>query len=252
MREIHISSPILDKAFLESREDKVCHLVSDEELITRIHTEELPPDCYYEELGKILLKKFSGVEWTAVEHVVALCAAFDTASAFALSFGVKKFQFMQKEVKLVGEIVGEKGRKPNPVLCEAIRNWPDITDLKALQGFLGTTNYVRPHAGPTYARVMHPLRALLKADAKFPPNQVQLDAIAAMKKLVVEDHLLAVPDERAAIAAAKAWMAGEPPCGCPYEAGADTSKIAMGGVLGQADKPAVSYTHLTLPTKRIV
>ena len=51
------------------------------------------------------------------------------------------------------------------------------------------------------------------------------------------EHLLAVPDEQAAIAAARAWMAGEPPCGCPYEAGADTSKIAMGGLLGQAEKP---------------
>ena len=49
--------------------------------------------------------------------------------------------------------------------------------------------------------------------------------------LVVEDHHLAVPDEQAAILAARAWMNGEPPAGCPYEAGADTSKIAMGGVL---------------------
>ena len=86
-----------------------------------------------------------------------MCAAFDTAAAFALSFGVKKFQFMQKWVKLVGEIVGEGGRKPNPVLCEAIRKWPPVRTLKDLQGFLGTTNYVRPHASPTYAKVMAPL-----------------------------------------------------------------------------------------------
>ena len=32
-------------------------------------------------------------------------------------------------------------------------------------------------------------------------------------------------------------MAGDPPAGIPYEAGADTSKIAMGGLLGQADSP---------------
>ena len=55
--------------------------------------------------------------------------------------------------------------------------------------------------------------------------------------MVVEDHLLAVPDEQSAIAAARAWMAGHPPTGCPYEAGADTSKIAMGGLLGQAEAP---------------
>ena len=110
-------------------------------------------------------------------HAVALAAAFDTAAAFALSFGVKKFQFMQKEVKLVGEIVGELGRKPNPVLCEAVRKWRPVRTLKDLQGFLVTTNYVRPHAGATYAKVTHPLRSLLKADAVFPPNEEQLKAI---------------------------------------------------------------------------
>ena len=47
-----------------------------------------------------------------------------------------------------------------------------------------------------------------------------------------QDHLLAVPDERAAIEAANAWNQGDPPTGRAYEAGADTSKIAAGGVLG--------------------
>ena len=61
-----------------------------------------------------------------------MAAAFDTASAFALSFGIKKFQFAQKSVKLVGEIVGEEGRRPNPVLCEAIRKWPPVKTLKDL------------------------------------------------------------------------------------------------------------------------
>ena len=84
---------------------------------------------------------------------------------------------------------------------------------------------------------MAPLRPSLKKDAVFPFNALQLKAIEDMKKLVVEDHLLAVPDERVAIAAARAWMNGDPPAGCPYEAGADTSKISMGGLLGQAEFP---------------
>ena len=36
-----------------------------------------------------------------------------------------------------------------------------------------------------------------------------------------------------AIRAAAAWQSGSPPEGRPYEAGADTSKIAMGGAFGQ-------------------
>ena len=72
-----------------------------------------------------------------VDHAVALVAAFDTASAFALSFGIKKFQLAQKEVKLVGELVGTEGRRPNPVLCEAVRRWPAVRTLPDLQAFLG-------------------------------------------------------------------------------------------------------------------
>ena len=96
-------SGVIDKDILSPCEpseegEHVFHLVQDEPLITRIHNEELPPDSYYEELGKHLIKKFRGADPDLIEHAVALAAAFDTASAFALSFGIKKFQFAQKEV----------------------------------------------------------------------------------------------------------------------------------------------------------
>ena len=83
------------------------------------------------------------------------------------------------------------------------KNWPPIDTLKDLQAFLGTANYVRPHAGPEYCRVAAPLRALLKPGTVFPPNDEQLAAIEAIKELLVEDHTLAVPDKATAIAAAQ-------------------------------------------------
>lgn len=110
---------------------------------------------------------------------------------------------------MVKLVVGEDGRKPNPDMIKAIRSWPAINNLEDLLSFLGTTNYVRLHVGPAYVRIMGPLRALLKADAVFPPNAEQLAAIEALKNLVVEDHLLAVPDEQAAIEAARAWLNGD-------------------------------------------
>ena len=122
---------------------------------------EIPPECYYEELHTILAAKFKGADPDLVEHAVSLIHAFDTATAFALSFGIAKFQLAQWKVKLVGEIVGREGRSPNPAITRAIRNWPPIRVLKDLQGFLGTANYVRAHAGPAYARVAAPLSALL-------------------------------------------------------------------------------------------
>ena len=139
------------------------------------------------------------------------------------------------EAKLVGEIVGRFGRRPNPAIVRAIKKWPPVYTLKQLQEFLGTINYVRPHCGPSYARIADPLRSLLKPGAKFPPNETQNLALEALKELVLEHHLLCVPDEAAAIEAANAWLSGEPPAGRPYEIGADTSGIAIGGVCGQCD-----------------
>ena len=69
---------------------------------------------------------FPGADPKLVEHVVPLVAAFDTAISFALSFGIAKFQLAQKEVKLVGEYVGTKGRRPNPVLIKAIQDFPPV------------------------------------------------------------------------------------------------------------------------------
>ena len=108
--------------------------------------------------------------------------------------------------------------------------------LEAIQEFLGTINYVRPHCGPEYSRIADPLRALLKPGAEFPPNDKQLQALEALKELVVEHHRLCVPDEAAAIEAANAWLSGSNPAGRPYETGADTSGYAIGGVCGQCDK----------------
>ena len=109
-------------------DEQVFHLIQDDALIAKIHTEELPADEYYDLLGPVLQRKFPGADPTLVEHVVALTAAFDAATSFALSFGIAKFQLGQTKVKLVGEYVGREGRSPNPDLVESIRNWPPIND----------------------------------------------------------------------------------------------------------------------------
>ena len=153
--------------------DHFYHLVQDKELIESIHEAELPPDEYYEELGKLMRKWFPEADPTLVDHAVPLVAAFDTGTAFALSFGIAKFQLAQSQVKLVGEIVGREGRSPNPDIIRAIKKWPPVNTLKDLQAFLGTANYVRAHAGPAYCRIAAPLRALLRPGAGFPPNEEQ-------------------------------------------------------------------------------
>ena len=81
---------------------EVCrHLVQNEDLINKIHESELPPDEYYDALGPVLEKTFDGCDPKLAEHVAALLVVFDKASAFAMSFGIAKFQLAQTQVKLV-------------------------------------------------------------------------------------------------------------------------------------------------------
>ena len=84
-----------------------------------------------------------------------------------------------------------------------------------------------------------PLRPLLKPDAVWPMTAEQRKAVDQMKELLVESHILAVPDEAAAIEAASAWLAGLPPAGRAYELGADGCGYAIGGVFGQSDLKGV-------------
>ena len=73
------------------QDERFYHLVQDESSISHIHEEELPPDEYYEALQHKLEQMFPKATKSLVTHVVALVAAFDTGTAFSLSFGIEKF-----------------------------------------------------------------------------------------------------------------------------------------------------------------
>ena len=106
---------------------------------------------------------------------------------------------LKKEVKLLGEIVGRTGRKPDPAKVQAIHDWAELRNLKDLQEFLGTTNYSRPFMGPSYAKAMEGLRRYLKeGDSGFPLTPRGKDSVERLKNLVQEHNAIAVPDERAA------------------------------------------------------
>ena len=115
--------------------DTVLHLVQDEETIAEIHNLVLPPDEYYGELAKLWEQWWPDADPALLEHMLSVCIAFDTATAFAMSFGISKFALAQVEAKLVGEIVGRYGRSPNPAIVRAIKNWPPIYTLKHLHEF---------------------------------------------------------------------------------------------------------------------
>ena len=89
--------------------DCISHLIQDEETVAEILSTSIPPPEYYEELRKKWDEWWPDSDTDLRAHMLLLLEAFDTATAFAMSFGIAKFSLAQHEAKLVGEIVGRYG-----------------------------------------------------------------------------------------------------------------------------------------------
>ena len=59
----------------------------EEDLIAKIHNEELPPEEYCVALEQKLKIKFPNSEYKEREHIIALAAAFDTAAGYGKGTG---------------------------------------------------------------------------------------------------------------------------------------------------------------------
>ena len=90
----------------DGESDYITHLVQDEATVAEILSTHIPPPEYYQELGKLWSEWWPDSDPDLREHMLLLQEAFDTATAFAMSFGIAKFALAQHEAKLVGEIVG--------------------------------------------------------------------------------------------------------------------------------------------------
>ena len=100
-------------------EERLFHLVQDDDLIRHIHAVEIPPNSYYEELKKHVTKLHPDVETTFIEHCVLVAGAFDTAAAFALSFGIAVcvIDLGRPQLPIVVVVVGRLWRRSKVGCC---------------------------------------------------------------------------------------------------------------------------------------
>ncbi|XP_019054292.1 PREDICTED: uncharacterized protein LOC109115086 [Nelumbo nucifera] len=76
---------------------------------------------------------------------------------------LSKCHFCQHSIDYLGHIVDERGVHADPRKVDTVLNWPPITTLKQLRGFLGLTGYYRRFI-KGYAHTATPLTELLKKD----------------------------------------------------------------------------------------
>ena len=67
-------------------EEKFLHLVQDEETIAELHQCVLSPNHDYEELAVKWKEWWLDANPLLLDHMMSVCIAFDTATAFAMSY----------------------------------------------------------------------------------------------------------------------------------------------------------------------
>ena len=104
-----------------------------------------------------------------------------------------KCHFAQQQVKYLGYLISEDGVAVDSSMVEAVTSYPQPTDVKELQGFLGLANYYHRFV-QGFASIALPLYQLTSKNAKgfdWTPHCQQ--AFDQLKQLLVSPPILAYP-----------------------------------------------------------
>ncbi|XP_062100082.1 uncharacterized mitochondrial protein AtMg00860-like [Humulus lupulus] len=126
-----------------------------------------------------------------MEHVEHLDMEFSILSHHQLYVNKKKCAFGNKEIAYMGHVISQKGVVADPKKIQAMVEWPTLTTLKHLRGFLGLTVYYRKFVA-SYAWIARSLTDQLHED-QFGWNSVVEDAFQALKIAMISVSILTLP-----------------------------------------------------------
>ena len=93
-----------------------------------------------------------------------------------------------------GNIVTNKGIRPDPSKVKAIKDWPVPNCLKDLQSFLGAVNFLSKFI-PKLSKLRLPLQGLCKKDVDFVWSKTHQEAFNTIKDAICEEALLSYYDK---------------------------------------------------------
>ena len=118
-----------------------------------------------------------------LDHDRRMIALMERCSQKNIKLNPNKLQFKLKEVKFMGNLITDKGMKPDPDKISAITNMPTPVDNAGLLRFIGMINYLSPFC-QNLSTVIQPLRALTRHDTEFIWSSSQDKAFAEAKLLI--------------------------------------------------------------------
>ena len=135
---------------------------------------------------------------------------------------MKKCTFGVDKVVFLGFVVSSKGVHVDESKIEAIKTWPQPTNLQQVRSFLGLAGFYRCFVND-FSTIAAPLHALSKKNAPFVWGSLQSTAFDELKSLLTHAPILALPNFDKT-----------------FEVHCDASGTGIGGVLMQ-EKRAIAY-----------
>ena len=124
-----------------------------------------------------------------MEHLKTI---FHTLLTNKLYVNHSKCLIRQQQVEYLGHIISPLGASADPEKIKCMQNWPTLTMVIALRGFLGLTGYYRKFIRH-YGSIAAPLTRILLKDA-FVWTKDAEEAFQQLKQAMLQPPVLALPD----------------------------------------------------------
>lgn len=122
-------------------------------------------------------------------HLEHLKEVFIRIRESGMTLNGKKLSLCMEEAKYLGNIISLDGRKPDPALTEVIRKFPEPTNLKGVQSFIGLANYYRQYV-EGFSKITEPLSKLTKKEVGFMWTDEQQRAFDRVKVVLTSEPVL--------------------------------------------------------------
>lgn len=126
---------------------------------------------------------------TVEDNLAKLRAVFRIAAESGMLINWEKCEFLKKKITFLGYVIERGTIKPSDEKTLAIRNFPQPTNVRTVQSFLGLTGYFRKFI-PRYGTTARPLSELLRKDVKFHMGDAECEAFHALKSALAEQPVL--------------------------------------------------------------
>jgi len=161
-------------------------------------------------------------------HITHLDLTFGLLHSNHFKLKGSKCLIARHSIKYLGHIISHHQVQPDLDKLEAVHNWPKLTTIKSLRGFLGLIGFYKKFV-QGYASITHSLTHLLKKDAFLWTEEAQY-AFEKLKQILLQELVLAIPNFEST-----------------FVIQTDASGVGMGAILSQQGHPVAYFSKQFCP-----